>query len=366
MILNKFLSVTIFAAILLLASCNVKKGVVTKAEATQFAKEIEASVNTANEEFLNNIFDVATLNDKVNSFLSKSQKSTVQNMRKSLASGKIGSQLIDEVEKGSSYQLVRQYEKNKIQHLIFRLYGKGALNYHDYELVKINGKIKAGDMFIYISGSNISEIMASGISAFDSIGGEETDKQIANIKKIKSLFAEGKFAAAKERFDEIPLSLKDKNFYQILNIQICKELSDSIYRNALKHYSNLFPDAPNVNLLMIDASVLDKDYSGALIAINKLDSSLGGDPFQDYYRGLIYKLMDNEKLALLSFEKLHANLPAFTQGNAELITMYLNEKEYDKAKPIYLAYKKDKKANKDYIENVLVIHPGFRKFLGEE
>lgn len=69
----------------------------------------------------------------------------------------MGSKIVEAISKEGSYELVRIYEKDSKQHMIFpRLYSDGSINYHDMELKRKKGDIKIADIFVYTSGENLS------------------------------------------------------------------------------------------------------------------------------------------------------------------------------------------------------------------
>jgi len=92
----------------------------------------------------------------------------------------------------------------------------------------------------------------------------------------------------------------------------------------------LFPHDPNMYLLMIDAYTLQKNYPKALESVNKLDSLIGKDPFQDYERGLLFKLMEDSTNERICFERLHQNMPEFQKGTNELVLYYFGHHQVAK------------------------------------
>jgi tetratricopeptide (TPR) repeat protein len=185
--------------------------------------------------------------------------------------------------------------------------------------------------------------------------------RINKLKTIKALIAQRDFIKAREYYDEMPDDLKKQKLFQMIHIQIGSGLGDERYGEAMNEYRALFPNDPNMYLMMIDAYVLDKDYPKALAAVNKLDSFINKDPFQDYYRGLMYKLMEDSLQSRACFERLHAYMPRFSKGTIELIVSYAKTGDMDKAVKLMKQAKGDKTLSPAVAQLLCELHPDLKK-----
>src|SRR5258706_3937816 len=149
---------------ILFTSCISKEKPVTRDEAIQFAHTMEKWVKADSAEKMNNIFDKQVFIKRVTQEAGASlNKSLLQGASEGFSHMNFGNQIIRSLDKKGSYLLVKEYEKDHIQHLIFRLYGDSKVNYHDYELIKKDNKIKVADIFIYITGENLSASLAHAL-----------------------------------------------------------------------------------------------------------------------------------------------------------------------------------------------------------
>ncbi len=354
----------IFVLPFFIFSCTQKEKPVTKEEAATLAKAIEASVVSGDESFLDGIIDEKSFADRVVKDKKSSFKRGVsEGIKKGLQSTRLGRQIIDAAEKNGSYQLVKQYEKDQKQHLIFRLYTDGALNYHDFELIRVKDKVKASDVYIYITGDWLSANIADVMGALeDNISAAEIDK-ISSMKSIKTKTAMGQYEEAKKQIDELPEKVRNQKLLQVMNMQIASQLSPEIYKKAVEEYQVLFPNEPNMYLSMIDYYFSQKDYTQVLNCIDKIDSMINKDPMLDYQRALVYKTMEDTTKMGQTLERLNKTMPDFLPGNTELIDHYVNTNQLEKAKPLLEKYIKNKKASKPLISLWYLNRPELEKIV---
>lgn len=352
--------------IVLFAACAEPENPVTPEEATQFARSIEGSMKRQNAAKFNQAFDPETLVERIKKNAKfKINAIMLSGVADGLKSGQLGTQLVQSMGKGGSYELVKHYEKDKKQHLVFRLYGEdGKINYHDMELVKKKKQVKVADMYIYLSGEDLSTTLAQTLimmdDHFDSMDKKDRE-QLSNIKKIRKLLNEGKHTEADQLYQQLPAVLKEQKIIKIAHIEIASELGDEAYMQALDDYERSYPNAPNLYLMKIDAHILRKDFKGAMNAVNKLDSLIDKDTFLDYYRGLVCKLMDDKEGQNLYFERLVTNKPDFGPGMVELVVLHMENKETEKAVLVAKKIKAGNKENSRHMETLYQLYPELEK-----
>lgn len=360
---------TVLLLILLLAACKGEEKPVSKEEAAQMARDLQSSIKKRNASKFNEAFDVEALIERMKKGASfKMNVGTVRGVAEGFKSGQLGTELIRSLGKGGTYELVKQYEKDKKQHLVFRLFGAdGKMNYHDLELVKKKEQVKVADMFIYLSGENLSTTLAQTMAmmdeSYDSMSKSEKDK-INNVKKIRRLLTDGKYEEANNLYQQLPDVLKQQKMAMIINVEIASGLGDEAYIKSMDDYEKAFPNAPNMYLMKIDASILRKDYLGALKAVNQLDSLINKDDLLDYHRGLISNLMKDKEAQRKYFERLVANKPDFTPGMLELLVHYMENNEAGKAVPLLKKYQAHPEADKDQIDALFTLYPELKQKAG--
>jgi hypothetical protein len=350
--------------VLFAMACSQQEKPVTKEEAMAVAKSLQESIARRSTGRFNELFDLNALRQRI---ITASQnnlnKAMVDGALSTIKSGELTRQIVTSLGDKGTYELVKQYEKDNHQHLIFRLYNE-QLNYHDLELIKKGDKVKVADIFIYVSGENLSTTYAQSLQSMDeqSAAAKKIDsREIAKIQKIKSYMNQKEFEKADKLFQTLPALIRNQKLYKIIYIQIASGLSTEKYLAALNRFQQEYPDAPNMYLLMIDAYVLKKDYAGALKCVNSLDSLINKDPFLDYFRGLVYKQTADHVNQLMCLERLNKNMPDFGSGTLELINAYIEDKQLDKAVALTQTYNKRTDADTRTIDAFYTIYPDFKK-----
>lgn len=303
-------------SLLILHSCSIPDRPVSKEEALALAHRIERSVTQHDYSVLNRIFDEKAFAAKVAKeggiFLNKS---LLQGAMEGFHKRAFGKEIIDMLGDNGSYELIKQYEKDHKQHLLFRFYSDGNVNYHDFELIKREDEsVRAADLFVYLSGENLSKTLADALKLMDTNMPKEELEKVEKVHTIKTLITQKNYEKAEQYYDQLPASLKKGKTFQLMHITICVNLDNEKYMQALNEYRSLFPNDPNMYLMMVDAYTLQKNYPMALESVNKLDSMIDKDPYQDYQRGLLCLLMKDTARALEYLERLHKNMPDFKNG----------------------------------------------------
>jgi hypothetical protein len=304
-------------------ACTPPEPPISAAEALTFAKRIERSVVQHNSSLLDNIFDDRWFGRQIAAAANNQLKaSTVATAVQDIRKAHFGQRILSVLGKDGTYSLVRQYEKDNRQHLLFRQYDAGgSTNYHDFQLVKVDDQIKAIDVYIYQTGENLSKTMADILLLVDADRPTTTksDKEKTRLMiSLRKLIDEKQFEPARDCYDSLPADYKRQKVFQLYHIQISSRFGDSLHIQSLLEFQALFPNDPSLYLMMINAYTLQRQYPKALAAIDKLDSTLGKDPFQDYYRGLIYNRMKDSTRALACFENVHAYMPSFRKATIAL------------------------------------------------
>ncbi|MGZ8542189.1 MAG: tetratricopeptide repeat protein [Chitinophagaceae bacterium] len=349
------------------ASCSVKEKPVTKEEALIMSRAIDSSIRNKKPGYFNSLISEDAFTEKVaKSPGTKSSAGMRRGIKTALEKSDLGDKIIRASRTNGSYELVKQYEKDKIQHLIFRLYSDDGLNYHDFELTKKNGKPAIADIFIYLSGEDLSKTIAdlfTNFSASEANGsGKKLAAQVEKIKNMKELVERKEPEKALKYYNALPADLKDQKSIRLMHIMLCSQLDEDTYLKAIDDYLVLYPDAPNMHLLLVDTYIMRKEYAKAIGSIDKVDRLINSDPFLDYMRALMYNLMDKPVEARTHLEKLYHNMPGFDDGALELIANYIDAGDDDKARELIKEYE----ANKDYDQSLLDNYLSVKSFNREE
>jgi tetratricopeptide (TPR) repeat protein len=350
------------AVIIVLYSCKTKEKPVTKEEAVQFAKSLEKSIAVRNENFFNNAFDMDAMLSKMKAAARDEPGSFWRSVKEGMGEKmKFGSRVIQALGSRGTYALVRQYQQGDKQHLLFRIFSEGSINYHDFELVNKSGNIKIADVYIYLTGELFSKTLKD-IFAEVLTSDKKDVAALTDFSKLNKLVQKKEYAEAKEVLDRLPENLKNTKAIQLRNLEICLETDTVEYALAADKFRHDFPDDPSLNLALLDGMIVRGKYTAAIACINQLDSQLNKDPLLDYYRGLLYNLQGKTDAALLAFETLYKNMPEFSPGAMELCTYYMDKGEYKKAGDIIKKTKSNNDFDKSVAENLLLLYPRLKNY----
>jgi hypothetical protein len=343
------------AIVILLFACKQTPQILTKEEAIAFGKAIENSIKKGNGELLDNSFDRHEFIKKMNLPNTQDGMGFEKGVMKKLA---LGNQMVGILNDRDNFEVIKNYEKEGRQHLIFRMYTdkEGSLNYHDYELIKVNDKCRVADVYIYVSGETLSETLGNTFKSIFQKSADPEQKKLTgfeDIKEIKELMNKGKNTAAKKMCDGLPEYLKKTKMVLLLNILVCSNLTADEYNAAIKDFQEKFPNEPNMNLLMIDGYYLQKDYTKMLAAVNALDAQIDKDPLLDYYRYSSYTWLEDKKNSLLYLRRLVKNMPDFQKGYIELITLDLKNKDKREADSLIAIYRNKPKFNQEELNTTV-------------
>lgn len=338
-------------------------GTVSNEEALQLAHKIESEANAGNPATLNHLLDPYLLVDRIRE---KSpvlkEGASLNSFREGVAEGmtNFGLQVTNNI-KGGGYHLLRVYEYKGTRHMLFRLHdASAALNYHDYILQKVKDSIKASDCYIYLSDDYISTTMSRQVNTMWAKNQPNNTAEMKFLAVMIELYQKKDYAGIKDFFEKSDDKMKDDKGMYLIYVLCCKKVDMVKYQEVLEHYITHFPDAASGHLMMIDLYQTKKEPNKGLVAIEKLDSLIGKDPFLDYYRGRFYDMLGKSVETIRCFEAVYRLYPSFERNTIRLIVAYAANKENDKAKTVIGEYKKSPVFTQENLDAVYKRFPDLR------
>jgi tetratricopeptide (TPR) repeat protein len=206
-------------------------------------------------------------------------------------------QFIRIVKEGGNYSLLRVRIVEGRPRVLMRLItDEGALNYHEFTLVRYpDQEIATEDVYIYTSGEPLSQtfrrlllgIMAENRGGFARLREEDKiyTKNAGVIGKMAMMVRNGQSKEALDTFRKLPAELQKNKVFQIVAIQAASGTGDdNDYLTEMERFRRDHPNDPAAEILSIDYYLLKKNYGETLKTIDRLDKSLGGDPYLDCMR----------------------------------------------------------------------------------
>lgn len=351
-------------SVIILSGCLNAEQEITEKEAVDFANQIEESFVKRHATLMNEIFDKEAFRKNIlkrNTIISSNQVNTIVDGIKKTG---LGTKIMQTMGSTGSFKIVKKYKKENIHHLVFRLFTDNNLNYYDFELVKRAGTIKAADIYVYATGQYFSETMIESMDVFDNLPlvTKKNKKDVGKkIQTIMELARKGESEKAEELYNDMPEDLKKHRILQIVHVQLSAGLSNEKYMDAISQFQELFPNSPNMYLLLVDKCFVMEDYKNALQNVNRLDSIINRDPMLDYYRAIIYQKLGDQPNRKKSLEQLHQSLPDFVDGNLNLISYYLETEDNEKAASLTEKLIRAKKIKATDLEDLFLQYPGYRE-----
>ena len=218
--------------------------------------------------------------------------------------GAFSGQIADACSKGTTYRPIRQRTRDKHKTSLFRfaIANSGGVNYHEYLLDRDrDGKARATDIYVYFTGELFSITMRRGYTMMvaDQTRGLAAKllgpdpkllENLGKIPEIARLLQADKPREALAIMDGMPAAVADSKTVMGIRVRAAQNIDEATYAGALERYRKLFPDDPSTNFLSIDGYTLLKDYDKALAAIDRLDKSVGGDPYIGMLRSGLFQL----------------------------------------------------------------------------
>jgi tetratricopeptide (TPR) repeat protein len=335
---------------------------VSEKEALQLAKEIEATVNNNDATVLNDLFDINALTGNIKKKCKEELPDEMFAGFKSSFNMKTFGMQVTALVKDGSYRLVRTYESNNKRHMLFRAFGNGGLNYHDYSLLKTSAGIKADDVYVYITGEDITTTLADLLDASLSSGDpSQMSDELRNLLKMREYQKNKDYNSIIELYESSDEKYQKNKSFFVIYMTACQKTDAEKYKAALEGYAASYPGAPNTYLLMIDLYVMNKEYDKGIEAINKLDSLVKGDTFLDFFRGNVYLALENTVEAKKCYDNIFKFYPTLSYVIKNVVILHMNDSENEIAKKALDSYKKAEGFNQEYVDDLYLMYPELKE-----
>lgn len=335
--------------ILLLAGCEPSEEPVSPAEALKLGRNLDTSIQAGDGAVLRSLFDEELLARRTARlagmrFNTGVQRGIVEGLKKNGFTRAV----LSDVENGGSYHLVRVYEKEGKQHMIFRLYGSDGLNYHDFTLAKREGRVRASDVYVLLTGENLSQTFADLLKTLNE---NSNAAPASDLNRVQQLYASGQYAAARRSLDSLPASMRANRTFQILNLSVTSHLDSNAYASALATFQQRFGNDPSAQFALFDHYFNRGEYARTHRIIDDIDKMMQ-DPFLNFFHALIYKQSGDTTAAISALERMKPTVPDFEDGALELLALYVARGEVAKGNAAIREYKANPKYKQAYLSYI--------------
>jgi tetratricopeptide (TPR) repeat protein len=255
-------------------------------------------------------------------------------------------EVISDVKQGGSFRLLRSRVRNKRKTALIRLAGlDSGLNYFEFVLARgPGGRVRATDVYVTGNGEWLTQICRRiylRSAAYDQRGMLDrllgTDKDLVEsfpkLIEMRKLHNAGRDREAIALYDRLPATARDDKLFLLQRLKFTQALSskgldDALYAGTLDRLRTLFPDDPSVDVFSIDAYLLKKQFDQAIAALDRLDKSVGGDPYLNVLRASISAQAGRPEKAREFAQVAVTDLPDIVDGYFAVLTANLALKDY--------------------------------------
>jgi hypothetical protein len=260
--------------------------------------------------------------------------------------------------KGGNYRLLREYDDHGVKHLVFRMFGLGGLNYHDFKLIRLGDTVRASDLYPFTSEEWVSSSIAKVTDMMRNSSNMAENVRV--LQKMTDQMNKKDYTGVRVSYEQLNKAYKDDRFIEYMYVRACHHIDIKLYQQVLEEYTANFPGAGGGYLLMLDLYALQKDTARGLAAIDKLDKLVGGDPFLDFFRGSFYSLSGNSAISLACYERVYRYDPAIAVNSLRLARRYAAGNKMDKAKEVIAGYKQTMSYHEGDLDDLYSAYPGLK------
>jgi|GEM_PF-3261783 len=254
--------------------------------------------------------------------------------------GGMGRQFRSLVAADGSYELQSIFEIDGRRHVRMRLIQpEGALNYHDYVLIKTPDGVFAEDFDNLVAGERISRTlnrMAAAMIADQKLGvfrlipgvRPAMATHIKTFAQITKLTKEDP-AQALKLIETLPPELQTEKIILVQRLSAALRVDEEDYRDAVETFIRHYPEDPAMPLLQIDSLFLKQEYDEALKAVEQLDRLLGGDPYLNLFRGNITAQMGDKARGVQLARQAADALPQILPLHWSALEVMLTAEDYE-------------------------------------
>jgi tetratricopeptide (TPR) repeat protein len=322
----------------------------SEAEQLAYAKSVVTAFEAKDRQAFNDAIDWKSIHDIAAAGLNMSEKEIhdlVASMRLSADNDRgFASSLIANASKGGSFHFLGPRQRQGRTVLLFRMafpLGRGGIAYFEFVPRRFpDGKVRAADIYVYMAGEYLSDafrrimlpvIAERSRNIFDKlvVGEQDYLKDLPEVARAGGLVNQGKPAEAMAIYKTLrPGTLKDKTVL-VGRLRAAQALGEKECLAVLEEFEKRFPKDPCLDLISIDAFLLKNDIPGALNAVDRLDLSVGGDPYLDVLRASYHDALGDLNSAAECARRAIEREPTLVEAYLTLLELLIKQEKYDEA-----------------------------------
>lgn len=252
----------------------------------------------------------------------------------------IGRNFEADLKSFESAHFIRVQEKEGQRRALVRFNSaEGAVNYVAFICTRTEGGLAWVDAFSYMSGETFTASsrrlmlpIAADLkkSALQKLTSSESAmmKNLPTVQRALALIREQKPAEALALFRKMPAELRKEKFVLLLEMRAAQALDETEYLASMEAIAKAFPNDSTMDLVLLDAEIMKKDYAAALRRLTSFEAELGGDAHIHYVRANVHIMQEDWPAAKRSARAALADEPTMFSAYDTLIGVSIKEKKF--------------------------------------
>ena len=246
-----------------------------------------------------------------------------------------------QIEQGGSYKFIRVFADADGTRVKIRLLpAEGGVNFHDYLLKEIGGRVIAVDFKIAIAGEDFSQTIRRfliPLAAQENRGILErlTAQESALIKHLDDLQAMTKAIQASHPEEiagivaKLPEEVRNEKLCLLQELHAAQALADNDkMESVISRYRRLYPNDPAIDLLSIDYFALKMNVPQALLSAERFTKNMGEEAYMLTMIADLQWQLGKFKQARASVDKAIEREPDFLNAQWTLVAIALSQKDH--------------------------------------
>ena len=257
------------------------------------SREIEKQINDQKFDFLDQLLSYDLVFERTALNIPAKMKTELSSELK----GMLAKMLANTIQKPFTFKLLRIFLQRGETRAWFRLLNEKGFVYYQFVFKASNhGSIKIADFYSSSTGEWMSEFLRSSMLPYfandPNAKLSPEDREILNhaeeIQKMRLLAQAGKWPEALEAYRRMPDLLQSNKMLLFFRLGCARQISITEVEAAMKVFKMKHPADASLEANWIDIWVRNSKFTEAIIALDRIETAVGGDPYLDAYKATIH------------------------------------------------------------------------------
>lgn len=306
-------------------------------DSTQFAAvraaalELEAEIRDGRPEALGEWFDSDAFLDRANEDRQIGALIMRELRRGFQDDNDLLSTIIDTIREGGDFRFLRVVERDGTLRARFRLLSATAgINYHDLLLVPDpSGTARFVDSYVFFSAEELSDTIGRLMEMMAAEGA--VSPRLEALSEFFTLANAGRFREAWNAYPAEHIDAENLKALMLMRILVGMNVGDREYYEAQDAFVSTFPDDPSLSLILLDFQFSNRAFDALIQTVDRLEASVGGDPYLSVYRALAHIEIGDMKAALEAARQALKMEPALLVPNVAELRSLVALNRFDEA-----------------------------------